>query len=188
MAVKNGCEMSWTQWSKQVGSIIALDMATDLGLDMLNAPGVLSQNSLSFSIDLKNLHPTDTIVPVLYCVVIYDGVLNVLDGTASVQNAILSKSDVMNAPEMSLSYNHSRNFYGGSKFWDSVKKISGQVWDGLKKGTKFAAKVCDDPKVAQGELGSKICPYIQQGSDIVTSLEKQGGRVVSRGELRRGMY
>ena len=80
MSVKNHCKMSWNQWQGRVnkpglmvqanpadfsnqmgtiGSIVCIEFATDIGLDSLQAPGVLSQSMLQVQVTATNVSGRD---------------------------------------------------------------------------------------------------------------------------------
>jgi len=44
MSIKNGCNLSWTQWSKHVGSVICINVAQDMNLRSDLLPGVRDAN------------------------------------------------------------------------------------------------------------------------------------------------
>ena len=159
ISVKNGCEMSYSQFTKHTGSVLALDFGTDIGLMSNQAPGTIGNYQLSLTAQFKNTNPTVTITPTLYVVVVYEGVFNINDGACSHMIGVLSPDDVLNANILPVgSYRESQDVYGGS-FWSSLKGA-------FSGANKFLKK----HKVISSVLGKVQNPYAQAGSQIASAL------------------
>lgn len=168
IAVKNGCEMSYSQFTKHTGSVLALDFGTDVGLMSNQCAGTIGNYQLSLTAQFKNTNPTVTITPTLYVVVVYEGVFNISDGACSHMIGVLSPNDVMNAEVMPVgSYRESQDVYGGS-FWGSLKSAFNNVGAFTKKH-----------KLISRGLGAIDNPYAQMGSKVASAL----GYGVSGGSL-----
>jgi hypothetical protein len=130
IAVKNGVNMNFSEWTKYRGSVLALDFGTDIGLQSNEAAGTIGNYQLSVTASFRNNHPTETIAPTFYCVVVSEGVMNInSDGSVSHMLGILSPSDVLNAEAMPRgSYIHSRDMYGGS-FRDAMRSVGRFIKD-----------------------------------------------------------
>ncbi len=169
IAIKNGCNTSYSQWTKDVGSVIALDAGIDFGLYSNEAPGVIGNYQLGLTCQFKNTSK-DTFAPTLYVVVVSEGVFNVNDGNCSHMLGVLSPQDVLNAaPEPSGSYKQSQDIYGGS--WKSIG-------DFLKRGLSYAKK----HKLISKGLSIIPHPYAQLGSQPASAL----GYGMSGGDLTGG--
>ena len=154
MSVKNGCEMSYSQFTKHTGSVLALDFGTDIGLMSNQAPGCIGNYQLSLTCNFKNTSKS-AITPTLYVVVVYEGVFNINDGACSHMLGVLSPNDVLNAGVMPVgSYRESQDVYGGS-FWSSLKGL-------FSKGNQYARK----HKTISKALGQIQNPYAQAGAEI----------------------
>jgi hypothetical protein len=125
LAVKNGCRLSWTQWTNTMGSVLALDLSEDLGLSDNDGPGVQKTVQLSVSANFKNTNTTNSITPTLYVLVIYEGVMTIDNGsvTSSINN--LTEHDVLSAVPGPISYSDLKSLTGGGFF--------GDLWSGFKK-------------------------------------------------------
>lgn len=169
IAVKNGCNSSYSQWTKNVGSVIALDAGLDWGLYSNEAPGVIGNYQLGLTCQFENTS-NEIVVPTLYVVVVYEGVFNIIDGNCSHMIGVLSPQDIMSATaEPSGSYKQSQDIYGGS--WKSVT-------DFFKKGLGYAKQ----HKLISKGLSLIPHPYAQIGSKAAASL----GYGMSGGDLSGG--
>jgi hypothetical protein len=55
ISVRNGCNLSWTQWAEQRGSVMCIEFGKDIGLLDNEAPGVRGQHVIQISTDFKTL-------------------------------------------------------------------------------------------------------------------------------------
>lgn len=172
ISVRNGCNMSYNQYVKDVGSVLALDFGIDIGLRSDQAAGVIGNYQLSVTANFKNT-TNEAIAPTLYCVVVYEGVFNVNDGNCSHMIGVLSPSDVLNAPVAPVgSYQESQDVYGG-KFQGMKGLVSG-----IKKGLAYAKK---------HHLASKMLKQLPmpQAQKLARAAEEMGYGL-SGGELKGG--
>jgi major capsid protein len=123
MAVKNGVQLSWPQWSNYVGSICVFDFSTDLALpDPSLAPSVSEQFPLQVTVTFRNSAP----VPVqatMFMVVMLEGTATIRDASLFLQTSIVSRRDVLdvrNKPQVDYSVGEGR--YGGD-FFSSLKGL-----------------------------------------------------------------
>lgn len=169
ISVKNGVNSSYSQWTNQVGSVLALDFGTDIGLGSNMASGSIGNYQLGIRCNFVNTS-NDTFAPTLYCVVVYEGVFNVNDGNCSHMLGVLSPSDVLNASIAPVgSYQESQDVYGGR--FTTMKKL-------LKKGHDFVKK----HKIISKGLSAIPHPYAQTGSKVASAL----GYGMSGGDLTGG--
>jgi hypothetical protein len=113
MSQKNGCKLSWTQWSGgpvngqnsfaggaqygTVGSIVAINFASDVGLSSLDAPGKLKQATLQIQLQATNIS-NRSITPSLYIIVVNEGSFTTPGlGMSSTNIGVLSSEDILNA-------------------------------------------------------------------------------------------
>lgn len=181
ISVKNGVNTSYSQWTNQVGSVLALDFGTDIGLMSNQSAGVIGNYQLSVSANFINTS-NDTFAPTLYCVVVYEGVFNVIDGACSHMVGVLSPSDVIGddyAPRGS--YVESQDVYGGR-----FERLKGLV----KKGHDFVKK----HKLISKGLSAIPHPYAQTGAKVAKTLGygMSGGELVGAGleskkKIKNGM-
>ncbi len=112
IAVKNGCQMSWTQYTREVGSIIILDAGIDFGLSPQDSPGVLKNVQLGLSCRFKNTGSRD-ITAQMYVVCVYEGVFNCMNGNTSLILAPLTNDDVLRRDAPRVTYEQQASVYGG---------------------------------------------------------------------------
>ena len=171
---KNGCNLSWDEWSGEnsprfnstpigqndteitlTGSVLCLDMGEDIGLNSLLAPGVGGNYNLQVYVNVKNIHPTDSIAPTLHCVIVSEGAFTILNNTAIPSDAILSKVDVLNVSQMpETDLPPLDAFYGGS-FWSKLKDIGSDVLKGFEKALPVIKDIAD--------VGVKVAPLFALG-------------------------
>ena len=145
LAVKNGCTLSWSQWSGgpmnngnaasatpaygtanaqygTTGSIVALD-CLDLGLSDLDAPGKVQNLMFQVTSTWTNICSV-SLNPTLYIVTVSQGLFSLHGGQASCLIGVLSPDDILRshsqtAVEM-ISYAEVRRINGGN-FLSDIK-------------------------------------------------------------------
>ena len=151
ISVKNGCNLSYSQYTNQVGSVLAIDFGTDIGLMSNQTAGVIGNYQLSLTANFVNTSPS-TVLPTLYVVVVSEGVFNVSNGSCSHSIGVLSPEDVLNAEILpSGSYHRSNEIYGGK-------------FEGLKAFLRGAHKFVKDNKLLSKGLAMIPHPYAQLGA------------------------
>lgn len=139
ISVRNGLNMSWDQWNKYCGSVLAIDIGKDIGLSSLDAPGLLSNPQLSATINFTNINTSRNIVFTLYAFIIYEGTLNIMNGMVQKQIAVINTSDIVKSQEAreKIIAHPARNYYGGKIYGGSIigniKDVLGTVWKILSK-------------------------------------------------------
>lgn len=159
ICTKNSCEMSYSQFVSQCGSVINLEFGTDIGLAPDETPGVLGNYQLSLTCRFVNRHPTESIAPTLYVVVCSEGAFNIIDGSSATMIGVLSRQDVLNAqPIPSISYGDQNAVFGGS-FFSKVRDALGRV-HGFVKQNRLISKglqLLPDPRAqAAARVASKL--------------------------------
>lgn len=168
MSVKNGYQGSWDNWYNNCGSVICIDFAQDIPLNLLDAPGTLSKMNMQFSITGTSLYYdyTDAAAGVytsplleLNTVLVYDGIVVIKDGQVVPEQNDVSPLDVVNGTKINHVYYHDivdyagGNYAGGaiSKYVDAVKRGFGKV----------------------KELANKAAPYVKEyGPKVLSAAEK----------------
>lgn len=169
MSVKNGLNMSWTQWNHQVGSIICIDFSQDISLPDDLAVGVLDNNlQLRVKVNFTNLSPNEKYFT-LYVCPSYPGIANVLNQQMIMQTGIISRADVLASRNIhKLDYYDLNNFYGGSfkgkmsSFYEKAKPIVNKlakVSEELSTGTSaFAPRIGAVQKGVSRGIGTLTAP------------------------------
>ena len=198
MCVKNGVNLSWEEWSGGpsaslvggsnlefglVGSVLCIEMGTDISLDPTEAPGQLGTYQLQIDVSVKNVNQTDTITPSLYILVISEGSFSILNNTALPQIGIISKKDVVDskrAPKMD--YNMMRDGYGGS-FWSGFHDLARKFHHAVKQGVKYGKKGY--------EFGKKMTPHVKKAIELgrdVAPLIEELGPMLAAGRYKKRKY
>lgn len=180
MAVKNGYQGSWDAWYKHIGSVLCIDFASDISLDLLDAPGMLKQMQLSFKLDYTSLYsnaatsyipvggPIPAQVPVnynIYLIVVYDGMLIIQDGQILYETNDVSALDLVESGKVrKVSYDDIADYvYGGMYTGGSLSKFIGKVKTGYNKAKDFAQQ-----KILPGV--QKALPYIEKGVKVAAEV------------------
>lgn len=187
MSVKNGLNMSYSQFSQFCGSILVIDMGLDIGLHADQSAGLAGNFQIQVQANVTNLSP-NAFAPTLYVWASYEGQVNVLGGNITHQLGVLNKSDVLNAQKVDgVNFKSERHVYGGS-FW-------GDVWSGIKKAANWvkdnklisrATGAIGDPRAqAISRAASAIGLGNAVGGDYVGGALVEGGRMRKRGGKKR---
>lgn len=124
IAVKNGTNLSWRQWTHDCGSVLALDFGEDIPLRAAQAAGMRGTFNLRLTVVARNLAGAAS-SPTLNLVVIAEGVLSIVDQNVIRNIGVLTPTDVLNSKSQAgRPYHSSGSVYGGS-FWD-------KLWSGIK--------------------------------------------------------
>jgi hypothetical protein len=191
MCVKNGCNLSWLEWSGRTrsigeaqggisgtdgmtGSVIKLDVS-DLHIPSNVASGMNVNSQLSFSVDVTNINQAGTVLGVqLVTTIVYDGLMTIQNGSMATQVGIISQSDVTSVRADRSNYmdfNSAASMIGGSMF--------GKLGHFASKASKVLDAVCG----AKAAMGGKE----HHGGELVNS-KHAGGRAMSRSELKKRLF
>ena len=184
MCVKNGCELSWNEWSGKtmtigdsrtqpsvdgmVGSCIKLDIS-DLHIPSNVASGMNVNSQLSYAVNVENINQIDTIGVQLTTVIIYDGLMTIESGSMATQVGVISEADVVETrAERSnfITQAEAKNVYGGS-----IYGSMGHLARIAKRGLDMACE-------AKNALGGEMLLTNQMG----------GGAAMSRSDLKSRMF
>lgn len=144
MSVKNHCQMTWVQWSGgptqrpgftytnrigTIGSVVCIEFATDIGLESLEAPGILSQSQLQVQVTATNVSDHN-INGTLYIVPILEGTFTIQGlGQSSTNIGVLSPQDVLDCQQQAgISYSDVEDVNGGD-FWSGLKDFGSKLYN-----------------------------------------------------------
>ena len=187
MCVKNGCELSWLEWSGKtltiggpppagavagevdgmVGSVIKLDVS-DLHIPSNIASGMNVNSQLSYTVNVENINQNDTIGVQLTTVIVYDGLMTIESGSMATQVGVISEADVVETRadrSNFVPWSSARAIYGGS-----IYGSMGHLARVAKKGLDMACAAKD--ALTGGEL----------------IMEQRGGAAMSRADLKSRMF
>lgn len=186
LSVKNGCRMSYQEWSGEsnnyendgtplVGSVLRLDIS-DLAIPSNLASGCNANSQLQYTINITNQANVSRDVSI-YTIIGNEGLMTISDNSMMTQLAILSQEDILKA-RSDGEYRDEKlqgALYGGS-FWSSIKSFGKKLGD-VAKSTgldKVAKSVVGD--VVKSKTGLNLF-----GNGLV------GGRKMTRSELKKIM-
>jgi hypothetical protein len=183
MCVKNGCELSWPEWSGRtvtlgglavpgslgnvdgmVGSVIKLDVS-DLHIPSNVASGMNVNSQLSYTVNVENINQQDTIGVQLTTVIVYDGLMTIESGSMATQVGVISEADVVETRADRSNFITDTSSYGGSIFGQM-----GHLARVAKRGLDMAC-------AAKGALGGELMMD-----------QQRGGASMSRADLKKRMF
>jgi hypothetical protein len=177
MCVKNGCELSWPEWSGRtqtigdgsvdgmVGSVIKLDVS-DLHIPSNVASGMNVNSQLSYAVNVENISAA-TIGVQLTTVIVYDGLMTIESGSMATQVGVISEADVVETRadrSNFIPWSTARNVYGGS------------IYGSMGHLARVAKRGLDMACAAKGALGGELV------------MEQRGGAAMSRADLKSRMF
>ena len=208
MSVKNGCNLSFTEWSGRsvtigdsrtglgsidglVGSVIKIDIS-DLHIPSNVASGMNVNSQLSYTIGVENINQVDTIGVQLTTVICYDGLMQVFNGSMQTMVGVISESDVIEtrADRMNyVDYKSAHSIYAGS--------LLGNLGHFASMGKKGLDAVCSVKDMlglgGRCEKGSRSAMVpaenvFQKGCKPQGKKKAKGGELLTRGQLKARMF
>jgi len=153
ISTKNGCGMNWTQWSGErendpaawatpvaqygtIGSVLAVEFATDLGLPSDMCPGLQGQFQLQVNAQFRNTSNAN-INATLFIIIVSEGSFTIPGlNSATRQLGVITKSDILNAKSKpGVTYDQiQESQYGGSgNFLSNLKDFGSKINNFLKE-------------------------------------------------------
>lgn len=218
IAYKNGCGMNWTQWSGErvnnasafttpvtqygtIGSVLAVEFATDLGLPSDMAPGLQGQFQLQVNAQFRNTSDA-AINATLFIIIVSEGSFTIPGlNSATRQLGVISKADILDAkskPGVDYEDIKESQYGGEGNFLSNLKKFGSKLNDFLKKSKIISNVASQIPHpVSQGIAsvarnlgygeGVVIDPSQYQdygcGEGVMAGVNV-GGRRLSRADLK----
>lgn len=136
MSVKNGYKGSWSQFSKYTGSVLIINLGSDLGLYPNEAPGLGGTYQLLVTVTGTNLNQSQAINAEITILGVSEGAYSIFENRAIAEIGIFGKSDVMNAKfDRNINYNTIKKMapYGGD-FFGFMKSLVGPALGMLPGG------------------------------------------------------
>lgn len=195
---RNGCMLSFNEWSARgmpvmvggstttingIGSVIALDVGIDIGLESYEGSGINGKYQLQLTLDIVNRSPNTIIDPTIYVLAVNVGTLTNMDGFFSTQVGILSQSDALSANTRDYVNVVEIDKYYGGNFFTGLKDFAKDFWKGVKKVAPYVQTAL--PYVEKGlEVG---LPLLAGGEVGGCSMKAQpnfyGGRKLSKQQM-----
>jgi hypothetical protein len=202
MSVRNGCKLSWSQWSGAaipngvstsglldgnnppsfiggVGSILCVDYGQDLPQQQLDAPGKLGEYMLQVNADFTDLRPAGeaNYTYSLYIVLVNEGVVTIANNLTVQNIGVLSDRNILDSAQMpEADYNTIKSIYGGkSNFMQGVRKFFSKASDIYRQAKPILSAAAD---VAQ--MIPEVAPFATVGRKVL-GVGGRGGKVVGAG-------
>lgn len=127
LSKNSGLNMTWTEWSKFVGSVLILDVGRSLMLtDPTEAPSLTTTKQFQMQMSVTNLNTRQAITPTMFIMTIADGLITVENNSAILQNTILTRQDILDTGSDATAksvWEKATNWFGG-KMVESSKNIA----------------------------------------------------------------
>lgn len=190
MSVKNGLQIPYPGWEYQMGSVLAIDPAGDIGLMADESIASLGRVQFNVSCTVKNISNNSgtsaTMNVVLYVVVVNPGVFQIKADQAQLKVGLLTKQDVLETARSSSArwkdYKNTDQVFGGSWFsdaWDTVRDVGKQAVDVAKQVVPYAAPIAS-------YLAPEFAPGIAAARAMTGLGYKRGARGRRRGGAQLG--
>ena len=189
MSVKNGCKLSFQEWSGQTtnyqtgagvpltGSVLRIDV-TDLALPANLAAGCPVSSQLQFQVSLTNTSSQARAVSI-YTVIGQEGLMTIAEGSMTTSLGVVSSEDVLatRASKDWTTCHVQSEMYGGS-FWDKVKSFGKTIGKAVGKVAPLVEHMV--PK------DSAVGKYLPKALDVGKSLGLLGDGLAGGRKGRRG--
>jgi hypothetical protein len=212
MSQKNGIGMSWNQWSGElqypssgfsgtqygtIGSILAIEMATDIGLPSNSAPGLQGQYNLQMTVNFKDFSGS-AIDATMYIIIVSEGSMTIPAlNSCTRQLGVITQNDILDAQRQpGVSYDDIRETpYNGGNFLSNLKNFGQKLNKFLKDSHIISIVASNIPlPIAQyigtvahnlgyGQGGVVIDP--SQYHNYYGEGEASGGKRLTKNELRK---
>lgn len=201
MSRKNGCYLSWNQWSGEdmyllsgsdnnrmngVGSVLQIEFGTDLGLMDVEAPGLDGTYQLQVDVTFKNVNKDETITADMYIIVVSEGVFTIQDNRSISQIGVISRQDILDsqtAPK--VDYYDVRNAYGlGGDFFGDLKRFAQRFAKGFKEYVPKAMSFVKEDVLPIAKEVIKLLPMLGLGEGGEGGVVV-GGELMNRQQLRQ---
>lgn len=171
IARKNGCTLSYPQWSKFRGSVLALELGVDIGLESFEAPGLNGAYTVQMQVTFKN-QSSMAFTGDFYLITMNEGIFSIAPNTARASLGNLTVDQILAArsSKNELSNMHYKQLVGGS-FWSSLKSIVNKVSGAL-------APVLGAVNPALGQIASGVRDLT--GGQINTAMSKIPSRYIKQ--------
>lgn len=150
---KNGYNKSYQAFSQFTGSVIVLDVASDIALNSpAEAPSLQTTKQFQLQLTATNIGTDATSTWTLYIVAVNDGLITITENSSIQQQSVLTPMDISDAhekPETIEPHIKSGDMYGGN-FWDQAKRFGQKVNSALKqtKAVSQVASALGHPEIA----------------------------------------
>lgn len=178
ICAKNGLKDSWPQFRNNTGSVLCLEMGSDIPLDFDQAPGLVT----NFNVQINNLNITNisgrTMNYQVVVLAVFDGIAQIKDNQMILSQGLLSKEEILRAPYSSMVHRPSAYGLTGGSFWDKFvsgfKSVASNVLPVAKALAPVAKMVIPGAQPILGAVGLGRRRQARRGMGVVSRHELSG--------------
>jgi hypothetical protein len=138
LSVKNGLNMSYTEWGGVVqrfiggnlnkygcsGSVAVLCPALDFPrVDPLQASGQTTSLQLQITLNVTNINQTTNAIPSVSVITVSEGLYQIYNGQSILSQGVINRANVLEAPRIPVHFDTIRMAEGGGDFGSVFKKF-----------------------------------------------------------------
>lgn len=179
IARKNGVNLSWRQYTKDVGAVLALDFGEDIPMTTLHAPGVRGSFNLQVKVTCRNL-ASAAVAPTFNVITISEGVMTIEGGRGVRTIGVLNAQNVLDSKSLKpVPYMPSGSVYGGAWYDD--------VWSFIKRAGRPAINAA---RAIVPALYPPAAPFVEGVDRAAAAVgiglprKVRGGAKLSRSQLQ----
>ena len=181
ISVSNGCNLTWEQYSKHKGSVLALQFGKDIGLDDGLAPGVRGNYSIQVTVTFRNPGANAFTYEAWQSYQMV-GTVELSQGAGRATIGNLMPSEVLSAKSHNLTYYdvYPSAMYGGS-FWSSLKHIVSGVGKGIGKAAKAVSGALPIAQQIAGVVAPELLPALSTVGQVAGTARRLTGQGLRTG-------
>lgn len=208
---KNHCSLSFSDWTGQptqntfiignvtpaqlfgtVGSVFCFEMATDIGLDPMLAPG-LGQGSYNLQINAEFINHNssgnwNTYLPALYIIPVYEGSFTITGlGSAMTQTSVISFEDIASAQRNPMyNYKDVQEVNGGN-FMTGLKNLVPRLKQANQflKDNKVISRAANAASYIPGAVGDIARDVSSAATKFGYGYDYEGGVVLGGAKMSK---
>lgn len=155
MSQKNGSNISWVQWNKHRGSVLAIDFGGDVGLEADLAPGVQGLFQIQPQLSFTNVSSAPFTCEIV-CMYILQGNCVIVPNACRFTLGNMTRENVLNTvqygPELTAEM-HSILDSGGS-MWSKLRSFARTAAHGIGSAARLAGKMAPALSMINPALGA----------------------------------
>lgn len=180
MAVENGCNLSYAQWVKHVGTPVLLEFGTQIGLKDGEAPSVLGSWTISTTIDFTNTSSVNVDYEFYMCFIRH-GIVTIGSGTCIYSLGTLTRQEALDAKQQAPNSIEFSELQGGG-LYSNLKSIVNKI------PPKLIGQIADMAIPISAAVAPEITPGLVFGRNVAKCVAKEmTGQKPSGGMLRGGI-
>ena len=181
MSSQHGSDQSWAQWSQYQGSVLCIEMGSDIGLREDQAVGMGGKFNFSCNFNVTNIN-SGSVNFVAYAIFVFPGAFILEGNRARIETQLVTVDDIIKAKSagsVRLDHLESLEPFGGSFFgdlWGKVKSVAGKVLPFLQD----IAPIVGKHNAGIGNILNKALPI---ASNLLGSGHRRKSKKLTKREL-----